>query len=297
MRDCKVSVIIPTYNRSELIGETLESVVSQTYSNWECIVVDDGSTDKTQEVVTAYVARDSRFQFYKRPKLRKRGASACRNYGLEKSTGEFIQFLDSDDILDKTKFEEQIKISKKVSELDVITCKWGSFISSTSVRVKTNYGAYRDFKPGVNLLRNFGKRNEYFPPIVYLTSRKLIESAGEWNENVSHNDDGEFFTRILLNTNHVSFCETTSAYYRAGNTGRLSLLDDPEKVRSAIRSWKLIEGHLEKEHKKIAAIYVKNGKKNVYEQIRECYPEIINENYSFFKEVIPLNQRLFKFGR
>ena len=80
-----ISIIIPTYNRSHLLGETLDSVLIQTYRNWECIVVDDGSTDYTPELMEFYIRKDSRFSFYRRPEEKAKGANACRNYGFEKS--------------------------------------------------------------------------------------------------------------------------------------------------------------------------------------------------------------------
>lgn len=104
-----VSVIIPTYNRADLIGETLDSVLAQTYANWECIVVDDGSSDNTEQVVKSYVNKDSRFRYYKRPQDRQKGGNTCRNIGFELSKGEFICWLDSDDLFVKNKIEFQIK--------------------------------------------------------------------------------------------------------------------------------------------------------------------------------------------
>lgn len=282
-----ISVIIPAYNRASIIGETLDSVIAQTYPNWECIIVDDGSIDDTISVVDNYTRRDHRFKLFQRPPERKKGASPCRNIGLENSQGDLIQFLDSDDLLENSKFQEQINILQKFSPLTLVTCKWGSFSSSSAVRVKTRYRSYRDFKPGVNLLYNFGKHNEYFPPLVFLVSRALINKAGKWDETIANNpnDDGEYFARILLHTERVIFCERTSVYYRAGNSGRLSLLDDPKKIQAVIDSWKLIENHLEKDHKKIAARYVLNGKRNVFNQIRESHPDLADKNSEFFKEL------------
>ncbi|MGZ0017459.1 glycosyltransferase family 2 protein [Yeosuana sp. AK3] len=94
-----VSIIIPTYNRAHLIGETLDSIFAQTYTNWECIVVDDGSTDNTETLLKSYIQKDSRFQFFKRPKNRLKGANACRNYGFEVCKGAYINWFDSDDIM------------------------------------------------------------------------------------------------------------------------------------------------------------------------------------------------------
>ncbi|OMP31160.1 glycosyltransferase family 2 protein [Mangrovimonas sp. DI 80] len=98
MNNPMVSIIIPVFNRQELVKNALDSVIGQTYSHWECIVVDDGSTDKTREVVEAYCKKDSRFKWYARERSPK-GAPTCRNIGLEKAKGKFVVFLDSDDHL------------------------------------------------------------------------------------------------------------------------------------------------------------------------------------------------------
>ena len=107
-----LSIIIPTYNRAHLIGETLDSVLGQTYKNWECIIVDDGSTDKTPEVIANYIQKDSRFQFYNRPSDRPKGANACRNFGYEISTGKYVKWFDSDDIMHPEFLEKQINVLK-----------------------------------------------------------------------------------------------------------------------------------------------------------------------------------------
>jgi len=104
-----VSIIIPTYNRAHLIGETLESVQAQTYRNWECIVVDDGSTDATDELIELYCEKDSRIQYHHRPVNRPKGANSCRNYGFEISKGDYINWFDDDDIMHPDKLEIQLQ--------------------------------------------------------------------------------------------------------------------------------------------------------------------------------------------
>ena len=94
-----VSIIIPTFNRAQFIGEALDSVLSQTYAHWECIIVDDGSTDNTSEVLSAYCLKDKRFQYFKRPSHWPKGANGSRNYGISKSKGVYFAFCDDDDFL------------------------------------------------------------------------------------------------------------------------------------------------------------------------------------------------------
>ncbi|MFT5892137.1 MAG: glycosyltransferase involved in cell wall biosynthesis, partial [Dokdonia sp.] len=102
MMDVKISIIIPAYNREAIIGETLRSIQKQTFTNWECIVVDDGSSDATFQVVTAFAKADSRIKLHKRPEQLLKGANACRNYGFEMSEGAYVNWFDSDDLMLET---------------------------------------------------------------------------------------------------------------------------------------------------------------------------------------------------
>ena len=95
----KVSIIIATYNRAQYIIETLKSIQNQSYQFWECLIIDDGSTDNTEELVLHFLINDDRFLFYKRPENLGKGANVCRNYGYRLSNGEYLKFFDSDDIM------------------------------------------------------------------------------------------------------------------------------------------------------------------------------------------------------
>lgn len=122
-----VSIIIPTYNRAYLIGETIESILSQTYKNWECIIVDDGSTDSTNQVIQKYITLDNRIRFYNRPDDLPKGANSCRNYGFQLSEGEYIQWFDSDDLMIHNLLEDKIKLFKNDLTLDFVACSLSFF--------------------------------------------------------------------------------------------------------------------------------------------------------------------------
>jgi glycosyltransferase involved in cell wall biosynthesis len=100
-----ISVIIPTYNRAHLIGETLDSIIAQTYSDWECIIIDDHSTDNTDEVIDEYLKNDKRFSYFKKHNHLPKGPSASRNFGLTKARGDYINWFDSDDLMHPKKME------------------------------------------------------------------------------------------------------------------------------------------------------------------------------------------------
>ena len=104
-----VSIIIPTFNRGNLIKETLDSIINQSHANWECLVIDDGSTDNTEEILQKYINKDPRFQFYKRSHELIKGVSVCRNIGFKISKGEFINFVDSDDLMTPNHIEIHLK--------------------------------------------------------------------------------------------------------------------------------------------------------------------------------------------
>ncbi|OUS18686.1 family 2 glycosyl transferase [Nonlabens dokdonensis] len=104
-----ISIIIPTYNRATYILETLHSIKNQTYKDFECIIIDDGSTDNTNEVISDFLSTDSRFKYYHRPDSFSKGANGSRNYGFSLSTGSLIKFFDSDDLMLPEHLEKSIK--------------------------------------------------------------------------------------------------------------------------------------------------------------------------------------------
>lgn len=117
-----VSIIIPTYNRAYLIGDTLKSIISQTYSNWECIIIDDGSTDNTENIINEFADKDKRFKYFHRPDFKPKGANACRNFGFELSKGEYINWFDDDDMMDQNKLKTQVE-SLENSDFNFSVCQ------------------------------------------------------------------------------------------------------------------------------------------------------------------------------
>ena len=119
----KVSVIVPCYNQAQFLAETLDSLLAQTHENWECIIVNDGSTDDTEAVAKEYCNKDNRFIYHKKENG---GLSSARNAGLDIAQGDYVQFLDSDDILLPNKFEYQIR-AMETNKSDVCVCHHSMF--------------------------------------------------------------------------------------------------------------------------------------------------------------------------
>lgn len=117
-----VSIITPLYNKSAYITDTIHSVLSQTYTDWELLIIDNGSTDGSWEKAQAF--QDLRICFLQSPK---QGPGAARNYGLNLAQGEWIQFLDADDLLEPDHLEQQILVTKQNPDAEIIACFWQEF--------------------------------------------------------------------------------------------------------------------------------------------------------------------------
>ena len=270
-----VSIIIPCFNRSNLLGETIESVLSQTYSKWECIIVDDGSTDNTPEVARKYADSDGRFIFLNRPKESPKGAASCRNVGIEIAKGDFIQFLDSDDLLHPEKLKIQLEYARTGV---VLTGKWGYFSGGDPMeRFKYEQKSYRNFRDPLRLLSCFGKNDEFLPLHSYLIPTEVIGKSGYWKEDLGNNDDAEFMSRVLINSRRVKFVPDALVYYRVEGKSTLSGFGTFENAQSAVISLRFLEKNLE-EYPKIRKMYLGNLKKKIIDRIKYDFPELYGKN-------------------
>ena len=207
LKSSLISVIIPTYNRSHLIGKTLDSVRAQTYQHWECLVIDDGSGDFTQELMEFYCEIDSRIKFFKRPDSKVKGANSCRNYGFEISKGEYINWFDSDDLM-----KDNFLVRKLAEFTDVV-----DMVISKSVLISYNEEFVR--KEGRtlmtdNLLEDFIclKVSWYLPDPMY--NRKFLSGKKLFDEDLFKGQDREFHIRRLLEDPHIKFLDEYLTRYR-----------------------------------------------------------------------------------
>jgi glycosyltransferase involved in cell wall biosynthesis len=112
-----VSIITPSFNRADIIDETAQSIFGQTYPNWEWVIVDDGSTDNSWQIINDYAQKDKRVKVFKRERQPK-GACACRNIAVEKSIGKYVMFLDTDDLLAPYCLEQRVQVMDKNANID-----------------------------------------------------------------------------------------------------------------------------------------------------------------------------------
>ncbi|MDT0557343.1 glycosyltransferase family A protein [Ichthyenterobacterium sp. W332] len=185
-----VSVIIPTFNRAHLISETLNSLIKQTYDNWECILVDDGSADQTKHIVSSYVKQDSRFKYYLRPDNYLSGGNGARNYGFHLSKGEYIQWFDDDDIMLSNYLEFKVREFDNNSDFVICTGKYfkNNIIDDNSILIDVNKNLFYDY---------ILFRSKIFTPSV-MFRKKFLKDKSLFNPNILRGQETEFFSRLFF---------------------------------------------------------------------------------------------------
>lgn len=206
-----VSIIIPVFNAEKYIAETLKSALNQTWPNKEIIVVNDGSTDNSLAIAESF--KQAGVQLITQTK---KGASAARNAGLKKAQGEYIQFLDADDIISVNKIETQIQKLQNYPDC-ICFCATVHFKNGTDYKTylpKHDWLSANPNDPAGFLIRLYSNVDNMVQPNAWLTPRKVIDQAGFWNENLSVDDDGEFFCRAILASKGVIYTPEAVNYYR-----------------------------------------------------------------------------------
>ncbi|HMA20940.1 MAG TPA: glycosyltransferase [Gemmatimonadaceae bacterium] len=207
-----VSVIIPAFNAAQWIRESISSVIAQTYSHLEIIIVDDGSTDDTAAVIAEFT--DPRIHVVCQPQ---RGAAAARNAGLAIARGHFVQFLDADDLLSAEKIERQVVALEQASAGSVASCEW-VHLDDAGIRKAEQRTAWRVRDPIEWLVRSL-RGGGMMQPAGWLTPRAVIDRAGSWNEKLTLHDDGDFFARVLAASDANVFVDDALAFYRDNPRG------------------------------------------------------------------------------
>ncbi|MGY5352967.1 glycosyltransferase family 2 protein [Wenyingzhuangia sp. IMCC45533] len=187
-----ISIIIPTYNRAHLIGDTLDTIVQQSYVNWECIIVDDGSDDNTNEILSKYLVKDDRFKFYKRPNSYERGGNGARNYGLDVAKGEYVNWFDSDDLMDVYFLEEKIKFLLSFKSKDFVVSRCQNFYEDGSTK-PFYFGDNESLELNVD---NLIKRKVFWVTGDLLIRKSIVGSI-RFDPQIKSGQEFNFFVKLL----------------------------------------------------------------------------------------------------
>jgi len=213
-----VSVIIPTYNRAAIITDTIKSVQSQQYSNWECLIVDDYSTDNTNELVKSLARQDNRFKYLKN--TRSKGAPGARNTGLFNAKGSYIFFLDSDDLLLPHYIESRVFYFDQNPCTDIVV--------GLQKRIEDGIETfYLNVASPVHPLVRFYSLYPYSDiPWINNTLIKrnfIVDNNIEWDESVEVHQDIQFNLSLLVKKPIVRWLQTSFDSYWVYKTNRATI--------------------------------------------------------------------------
>lgn len=232
-----VSILIPAYNAEPWLCDALRSAIAQTWEPKEIIVVDDGSTDRTLQIARKFESEQLRVVANEH-----RGAAATRNKALELSKGDYIQYLDADDVLAVDKIERQMEaLGENPNKRILVSGCWGKFLYRYYRTSFIPSALWCDLSPVDWLVRKM-QYNLYMQTATWLVSRELAQAAGPWDTRLLGDDDGEYFCRVLLASEEVRFVPDAKVYYREAGPNRLSYIGQSEKKMAA--QWLSMELHI-----------------------------------------------------
>ncbi len=234
-----VSVIVPCYNYGHFIGDALDSVLAQTFQNWECIVVNDGSRDDSLEVVSQYVKQDSRIRCVSQENS---GLAASRNVGIKLSTGRYLQFLDADDLIELQKLEFQLTFLEEHTEIDIVFGGVQFFENKSAGQPITANSEIVQSKNGDGILKQLVRQN-IMVVNAPLIRRSVTESVGDFDGEVKGIEDWDYWIRCAIKKKRFEYRynNNTDALVRLHPTSMSKdsrlMLRSTLRLREKIESW------------------------------------------------------------
>jgi len=225
-----VSILIPAYNCEEWVGDAIKSALAQTWQRKEIIVVDDGSKDSTAEVARQFAAKEVAVV-----SVENRGAAGARNYAQQLSQGNYIQWLDADDLLAPDKIELQLgALRESDGPHTLLSGSWGSFNYRPDHASFLPTNLWQDLMPVEWLIRKLGE-NLHMQTATWLTSRELAEAAGPWDSRLQSDDDGEYFCRVVIASKGTRFVRGAKVFYRrTPSLSRVSYIGNSDDKKDSL---------------------------------------------------------------
>ncbi|WP_303317376.1 glycosyltransferase family A protein [Flavivirga abyssicola] len=205
-----VSIIVPCYNQAHFLSVSLQSVLDQTYTNWECIIVNDGSPDNTEEVASKWCDKDNRFRYIEK---QNGGLSSARNKGVSMSRGAYILPLDSDDVIDKSFLSKLVPVLQKDDSLAIVSC-YSKFFKGDIENI-----VYK-LKPKGSTIKNLLFENSLIATSLF--RKKCWEQVGGYDEEMKNGfEDWEFWIAITKLGWEYKIVKDYLFYYRKSEASML----------------------------------------------------------------------------
>ncbi|PRX46300.1 glycosyltransferase family 2 protein [Salegentibacter salegens] len=190
-----VTIILATYNRVKVIGKMLDSIKDQTFKNWECLIIDDGSSDNTEQIVSSHIKNDERFIYLNRPEAYRRGLPGSRNYGLDKAKGDYLIFFDDDDIAHPRNLEICLNGLLNSDNDFFHYCK--KSFTTTFPKYREIAGPIDHYEIGSNQFEKVVTNKIALASCTVMWSKKCFVNI-RFNESLNYAEEWECYTRILL---------------------------------------------------------------------------------------------------
>ncbi|TYB80254.1 glycosyltransferase [Bizionia gelidisalsuginis] len=216
-----VSIIVPCYNVKDFVSKTLESVHSQDYKNWECLIINDGSQDNTASICKEWVAKDSRFKYFYQEN---QGLSAARNKGLEKASGSYVYFLDSDDLIPDNTLSNLLALTSEDTDIVYGKC------AITEGQNKTIKDHLSHTPKPFTVFKNDSKKllsKAIEEPFICVAWNRLIKKTFidfhnlNFKRGIYHEDELWFF-ETLFHTKGIIFNDQATYFYNVANTASIT---------------------------------------------------------------------------
>ncbi len=217
MQKNKVSVIIPCFNQASFLKVALDSILAQTHTNWECIIINDGSTDNTEDVAMCLIKDDQRF-IYKNQS--NKGLPGARNAALDLCTGDFIQLLDADDALHPQKLEKHLAlITRNNLNKDDLVVSYSEYFFGDSNDIYKTFPMTLNCRflsddPLKEMIINWENKFSISPNSFFFSSNIFLKKGIRFDEAITTCEDIDCWIRILQLEPHILFLEEKLAYYR-----------------------------------------------------------------------------------
>lgn len=241
----QISIIMATYNRAHFIVETLNSILGQTYPHWECLIIDDGSTDDTLEVLGPILKADNRFKYYKRPETYKKGLPGSRNYGLDLAKGDYIIFFDDDDIVHPQNLEICVN---ELFNSDVSFCRYIREVFTGNFSYCFDYSKeYASFIVSSGDIENILRNRLPFNSCAVMWKKECF-AKHRFVEHLMYAEEWELYSRIIsLGYQGISIDKTLfyGRKHDKSNTGEF-WKGDKVRVKSKKEAIKLVVENLDK---------------------------------------------------
>ncbi len=215
-----VSIIMPAYNAEKYIAEAIESVIDQTYKNWELIIINDGSIDKTEEIIKSY--DDKRVIYLKQ---NNKGVSSARNRGLELAKGEYITFLDADDMLPSKSLKKRVAYMKNNPTVDLVDGK----IVLKDENMLNTLREYQPYYNGDLLPKLLNLDDRVFFGVCYFFKKEILENT-LFRDKMTHSEDLLFYIE-LANKKQMHYASIPDEIY-IYRTGHVSAMTDLNKLEN-----------------------------------------------------------------